>query len=63
VTVGVADPGVVPALVRELDDKGIAVEELTLRKPSLDEVFLSLTGSAPSQGPTTRTQETAGSTL
>jgi oleandomycin transport system ATP-binding protein len=61
VTVQVADPTVVPTLVRELDDKGIAVEELALRKPSLDEVFLSLTGSAPPQGPVTRTPEIAGS--
>jgi oleandomycin transport system ATP-binding protein len=45
VTVQVTDASVVPALVRDLDDKGIAVEELALRKPSLDEVFLSLTGS------------------
>ncbi|HEX3964909.1 MAG TPA: DUF4162 domain-containing protein [Trebonia sp.] len=45
VTVQVTDASVVPTLVRDLDDKGIAVEELALRKPSLDEVFLSLTGS------------------
>jgi oleandomycin transport system ATP-binding protein len=73
VTVQLADPAVVPGLVRDLDDKGIAVEELTLRKPSLDEVFLALTGSAaaaapggappPSGGPASRTPETAGSAL
>src|SRR5215469_7836161 len=43
-TVQVPDPAVVPRLVRELDDKGIAIEELALRKASLDEVFLALTG-------------------
>ncbi len=63
VTVQVADPSVVPALVRDLDDKGIAVEELTLRKPSLDEVFLSLTASAPPGEPPTRTTASTGSTL
>ncbi|HTU76560.1 MAG TPA: ATP-binding cassette domain-containing protein [Trebonia sp.] len=63
VTVQVTDPGLVPTLVRELDEKGIVVEELTLRKPSLDEVFLSLTGSLPPEEPATRTQETAGSAL
>ena len=46
VTVQVTDASVVPTLVRDLDDNGIAVEELALRKPSLDEVFLSLTGSS-----------------
>jgi oleandomycin transport system ATP-binding protein len=33
-----------PAVVRRLDDAGIAVAELTLRGSTLDEVFLSLTG-------------------
>jgi oleandomycin transport system ATP-binding protein len=45
VTVQVADPAALPALVRELDDKGIAIDELALRKASLEEVFLTLTGS------------------
>jgi len=35
---------VMPAVVRRLDDAGIAVAELTLRGSTLDEVFLSLTG-------------------
>jgi oleandomycin transport system ATP-binding protein len=30
--------------VRRLDDAGIVAAELTLRLPSLDEVFLTLTG-------------------
>jgi oleandomycin transport system ATP-binding protein len=47
VTVQVADSGVLPALVRDLDDKGIAIDEFALRKATLDEVFLSLTGQAP----------------
>jgi oleandomycin transport system ATP-binding protein len=44
VTAPVADPAVLPALVRRLDDAGILAAELTLRGSSLDEVFLSLTG-------------------
>jgi ABC-2 type transport system ATP-binding protein len=32
--------------VRALDDQGVAVEDIALRKPTLDEVFLSLTGQA-----------------
>jgi ABC-2 type transport system ATP-binding protein len=31
-------------LVRELDHAGVAVEDVALRRPTLDEVFLSLTG-------------------
>jgi oleandomycin transport system ATP-binding protein len=44
VTAPVADPAVLPAVVRRLDDAGVLVAELTLRGSSLDEVFLSLTG-------------------
>ena len=35
-----------PAVVRALDDAGITVEDITLRRPTLDEVFLALTGHA-----------------
>ena len=44
VTAAVRDPAVVPAVVRRLDDLGIVASELALRKSSLDEVFLALTG-------------------
>ncbi|MBB5083131.1 ATP-binding cassette domain-containing protein [Nonomuraea endophytica] len=44
VTVAVHDPQVVPAVVRRLDELGVVASELALRKSSLDEVFLSLTG-------------------
>jgi oleandomycin transport system ATP-binding protein len=44
VSAPVADPAVLPAVVRRLDDAGVLVAELTLRGASLDEVFLSLTG-------------------
>jgi oleandomycin transport system ATP-binding protein len=39
-----SDPAMVAALVRRLDEAGIAPAELALRLPSLDEVFLTLTG-------------------
>jgi oleandomycin transport system ATP-binding protein len=45
VTVPVTDPSVLPDVVRRLDDNGIVLTELALRGSSLDEVFLSLTGS------------------
>ncbi len=39
-------PHVVPALLRRLDEAGIVPAELTVRPPSLEEIFLSLTGRA-----------------
>jgi len=47
VTMPVAGEHVMPAVVRRLEDQGIAVAELTLRGSTLDEVFLSLTGRRP----------------
>ena len=46
VTAPATDPGMLAAVVRRLDDEGIAAAELGLRLPSLDEVFLTLTGHA-----------------
>ena len=42
-----AAPGgskLLPTVVRALDDAGVVVEDIALRRPTLDEVFLSLTG-------------------
>jgi oleandomycin transport system ATP-binding protein len=39
----VADATLLPAIVRELDNRGIELTEFTLRKASLDEVFFTLT--------------------
>jgi ABC-2 type transport system ATP-binding protein len=38
-------------VVRLLDERHIAVEDIGLRRPSLDEVFLTLTGRQPSPWP------------
>jgi ABC-2 type transport system ATP-binding protein len=44
---GACDPGLtVPALVRDLDAAGVVAADITLHTPSLDEVFLALTGTA-----------------
>ncbi|MCX2949088.1 ATP-binding cassette domain-containing protein [Lentzea sp. NEAU-D7] len=43
-TAPVSDPVLLSTLVRKLDEAGITADELALRLPSLDEVFLSLTG-------------------
>jgi len=44
ITAPAQDPAMLAAVVRRLDDDGIAAAELGLRLPSLDEVFLTLTG-------------------
>jgi oleandomycin transport system ATP-binding protein len=44
VTIPVSGEDVMPAVVRQLDDAGLSVAELSLRGSTLDEVFLSLTG-------------------
>ncbi len=44
VTVPVADAAALPEIVRRLDAAGIVLAEFALRKTSLDEVFLALTG-------------------
>ena len=43
-TAPVGDPDVLAAVARALHLAGIEVAELELRLPSLDEVFLALTG-------------------
>ncbi|HEY0517417.1 MAG TPA: hypothetical protein VGD00_09875, partial [Solirubrobacteraceae bacterium] len=41
--------GVIVEAVRRLSEAGIEVEDLSLRRPTLDDVFLALTGHAASQ--------------
>jgi len=53
VTAPLDDPAALTAVVRGLDEASIVASELALRRPSLDEVFLSLTGHhAESDGST-----------
>jgi oleandomycin transport system ATP-binding protein len=52
VRVPVPDPAVLPGIIRDLDEAGVELAEFALRKPSLDEVFLALTGGqAPDDVP------------
>jgi oleandomycin transport system ATP-binding protein len=51
VSAPVTDGTSMPVVVRRLDEAGIAVTELSLRLPSLDEVFLALTGHAAEEQP------------
>jgi ABC-2 type transport system ATP-binding protein len=39
-------PGIIPAAVRRLDDADVGISDITLRRPTLDDVFIALTGHA-----------------
>jgi daunorubicin resistance ABC transporter ATP-binding subunit len=45
----VADPGASAEAVRRLDAQQLAITAIELQQPSLDDVFLSLTGRAPTE--------------
>ncbi|HSJ50089.1 MAG TPA: DUF4162 domain-containing protein, partial [Actinomycetota bacterium] len=51
VTVRIADRSALGRAVRRLDEEGIEVDDLSLRRPSLDEVFLSITGHLAEEEP------------
>jgi oleandomycin transport system ATP-binding protein len=51
VSAPVADAAALPDIVRRLYDAGIVLTEFTLRKTSLDEVFLTLTGHQANKVP------------
>jgi ABC-2 type transport system ATP-binding protein len=44
--------GTIIEAVRRLDEAGVGVDDITLRRPTLDDVFLSLTGHAAEDGET-----------
>lgn len=50
VTVTINDRSALGQAVRKLDEAGIAVDDLSLRRPSLDEVFLAITGHTTQEG-------------
>ncbi|MFE0024731.1 ATP-binding cassette domain-containing protein [Amycolatopsis sp. NPDC059021] len=56
-TAPVSDPVLLSTLVRKLDEAGITADELALRLPSLDEVFLALTGHAAEESIEDKTLE------
>jgi ABC-2 type transport system ATP-binding protein len=51
--------GVIAEAVRRLDDAGVAIEDIALRRPTLDDVFIALTGHAAEEEPPTETPEQA----
>ena len=44
-----AAPRVVPDLIRALDAAGVEVVNVEVRRPTLDDVFLTLTGHATAE--------------
>lgn len=50
-------PGLLTAIVRDLDAANVPVDDLALRRPTLDEVFLALTGHAAESGTVAREAE------
>jgi oleandomycin transport system ATP-binding protein len=53
VSVSIEDRNALGQVVRRLDEAGIAVDDLSLRRPSLDEVFLAVTGHMAEEEPET----------
>jgi oleandomycin transport system ATP-binding protein len=59
ITVTIDDRSALGQVVRQLDDQGIVVDDLSMRRPSLDEVFMAVTGHLAEEEPQTEeeTQE------
>src|SRR5690242_9764971 len=51
--------GVIVEAVHKLSDAGIGVDDLVLRRPTLDDVFLALTGHAAEEAPEAEKEEAA----
>ncbi|MDH3752289.1 MAG: ATP-binding cassette domain-containing protein [Acidimicrobiia bacterium] len=49
--------GVVPGAIRALDENGVDVVDVEVRRPTLDDVFLALTGKVTDTDPTPNLQE------
>jgi oleandomycin transport system ATP-binding protein len=49
-----------PEIVRRHDGGGIAIADISLRQPTLDDVFLALTGHSTEQVAEDRTQAEGG---
>jgi oleandomycin transport system ATP-binding protein len=62
VTVSIADRSALGQAVRRLDEEGIGIEDLSLRRPSLDEVFLAITGHLAEDEPDPRDESSERST-
>jgi ABC-2 type transport system ATP-binding protein len=52
-------PGVIPEAVRKLDEAGVGLDDISLHRPTLDDVFIALTGHAAEEEPETEEQREA----
>jgi ABC-2 type transport system ATP-binding protein len=43
--------GLIPDIVRALDDAGVGLDDISIQRPTLDDVFLALTGHAAEEEP------------
>jgi ABC-2 type transport system ATP-binding protein len=43
--------GLIPRIVRALDDAGVSIDDIALHRPTLDDVFMALTGHAAEEEP------------
>jgi hypothetical protein len=43
--------GVIAQAVRRLDDAGVAIDDISVRRPTLDDVFVALTGHTAEEEP------------
>jgi ABC-2 type transport system ATP-binding protein len=49
--------GAIAEAVRRLDDAGVGIDDIAMRRPTLDDVFLALTGHAAEEEPAAETPE------
>jgi ABC-2 type transport system ATP-binding protein len=49
--------GVIAQAVRELDDAGVGIDDIAIRRPTLDDVFIALTGHAAEEETAAETAE------
>jgi ABC-2 type transport system ATP-binding protein len=49
-------------VIRELDARGVEIDDIGLRRPTLDDVFISLTGHAAEQKDTPDAPDATGAT-
>jgi ABC-2 type transport system ATP-binding protein len=52
-------PGLIAEAVRSLDDAGVWIDDIAVRRPTLDDVFLVLTGHAAEERAEEEQQEEA----
>jgi ABC-2 type transport system ATP-binding protein len=60
VPVGTDGTAILTEAIRRLDDRGIQLADVGLRRPTLDDVFLSLTGHAAEEAEAKQPSEDGG---